>query len=156
VQFTRFEYHIPIMSPKPSIDYSAPHIGPKHIRARGRKLGCDTNGVRSVLYWPDTFHQLRTLTIPHGKRDNVSTFRLADGYDMFQPFCTEVGESMGSDDEPLVLPSGIVFDETDDFDDGEYSDQPSTDQLSPDADLRGRIIGPSTGNPSTRIQTRRK
>jgi hypothetical protein len=101
-------------------------------------MGCDTNGVRSVSYWPDTFRQRRTLTVPHGRRDNVSTFRLGDGYDKFHSFCTEVGESMGSDDEPSVLPSGIVFDETDDFDDGEYSDQPSTDQLSPDADLRGR------------------
>jgi hypothetical protein len=52
---------------------------------------------------------------------------------------------MGSDDEPSVLPSGVVSDKTDDLDDGEYSDQPSTDRLSPDEDLGGRIIGPSTG-----------
>jgi hypothetical protein len=107
-------------------------------------MGCDTNGVRSILYWPDTFHQRRTLTIPHGKRDNVSTFRIAVGYNKFQSFCTEVGESMGSDDEPLVLPPGVVSDEEDDFDDEHYSGQPSIDQLSTDEDLRGRIIGPST------------
>jgi hypothetical protein len=35
-------------------------------------MSCDTNGVRSVLYYPDTFHQRRTLTILHGRRDNVS------------------------------------------------------------------------------------
>jgi hypothetical protein len=108
-------------------------------------MGCDTNGVRSVLYWPDMFHQRRTLTIPHGRRDNVSTFRLVDGYDKFQSFCTEVGESMGSDDEPSVILSRVVSDQTDNFDDGEYSDQPSTDQMSPDEDLTGRIIEPSTG-----------
>jgi hypothetical protein len=108
-------------------------------------MGCDTNGVRSVLYWPDMFHQRRTLTIPHGRRDNVSTFRLVDGYDKFQSFCTEAGESMGSDDEPSVILSRVVSDQTDNFDDGEYSDQPSTDQMSPDEDLTGRIIEPSTG-----------
>ena len=39
----------------------------------------------------------------------------------------------------------VVSDEEDDFDDEEYSGQPSIDQLSTDEDLRGRIIGPSTG-----------
>jgi hypothetical protein len=68
-----------------------------------------------------------------------------DSYDSYYLTCTKDGKSMGSDDKPSVLPSGVVSDETDDFDEGEYSDQPSTDQLSPDEDLRGRIIGPSTG-----------
>jgi hypothetical protein len=102
--------------------------------------------VRSVLYWPDTCHQRRTLFIRHGRHDNVSTFRLADGYKNFESFCTEVGESFGSDDEPLVQPSEVVSKEKDEFDDGEYSDLPPTDQLSPDENPRVWIIGPSTGS----------
>jgi hypothetical protein len=44
----------------------------------------------------------------------------------------------------LVLRSDVVSKEKDEIDDGEYSDLPPTDQLSPDEDLRGRIIGPPT------------
>ena len=102
-------------------------------------MGSDTNGIKSVLYWPDAFQQRRTLTIPHGRRDNVSTFRLAEGYDKFQAFCTEIGESLDSDDEPLALPLEVVSDkDDDDYDDGDNSGETSSD-----ADLRGRIIGPS-------------
>jgi hypothetical protein len=118
-------------------------LSPQHwaqaYSSKREKMGCDTNnGVKSVLYWPDAFHQRRTLTIPHGRLDNVSTFRLADGYDKFQ-VCTEIGESLDSDDDPLALPLEVVSDKDDDYDDGDNSGQTSTG-----ADLRGRIIGPST------------
>jgi hypothetical protein len=124
-------------------------LSPQHwARAYSRKrekMGCDTNGVRFVLYWPDTLRQRHTITISHGRHDNVATFRLADGYKSFESFCTEVGECFEADNGPLILPSEVVSEEKDEFDDAEYSDLPSTDQLSPDEVLKLRIIGPSTG-----------
>jgi hypothetical protein len=80
-------------------------------RTRKSPCGERTDANECVLYWN---HGHSTLHIPLGKRDNVATFSLAQGYSQFAAFCCEID---GADlcRHPMALPSGIISD--DDADD---------------------------------------
>jgi hypothetical protein len=76
-------------------------LSPQHwAKAQGDTTpfgtGCNTDSTHSQLYWNG---RKNTLTVPLGTRDNVSTFRLAPGYDDFHAFCAAFDDS---DDDPLI------------------------------------------------------
>lgn len=94
-------------------------FSPQHwAQSQGAKkytTGCDTTGYASTLYWFAKGEGTRcTLTVPHGRNDNVSTFRLAEGYTKYAAFHTEVQSDIGTDDDPICLPVGIISDDEDD------------------------------------------
>lgn len=94
-----------------------------------RHTGVVTNGLESTLYWRDVDNQKCQRTIPLGRRDNVSTFRLADGFTKFEAFCTEIQQDIGSDDDPAAMPAGVVSDDESSISSAEssYPGTPSTD-----------------------------
>ena len=54
------------------------------------------------------------MTTPLDKDDNVATLHLAPGYDKFMAYCAEVGASLGTDDNPVVMPTVIPDDSDED------------------------------------------
>ncbi len=71
-----------------------------------------------MLFWGVGKHKMQ---IPLGKRDNVTTFSTASGFDKFQAFCCEA-ELNETTRNVIAMPTGFVSD-NEDNDELEASDE---------------------------------
>jgi len=90
-------------------------LSPQHFAQTQTKLdrlregtGARTIANKCTLFWD--FNQQK-LDIPLGKKDNVATFYLAPGFTKYQAFCTEIGNDLGTESEPIAQPVNIIEDD---------------------------------------------
>lgn len=135
-------FHIPnsYYVPQGGVRLLSPQHWAKHVNKSPenvRGTGSDINSKYATLYWEDAKY---SLTVPLGEHDNVATFNLAPGFDKFEAFCVEIGNS--NDDENPIADPMIVSDNEDSIDKAYDSDMRAANE-----DAAWREPGKDTARP---------